>query len=91
MTVLLIVKDKKDFRGTNHRSGFFSYVQTFRAIQEAFINSGLLDCQGLTSCEFKRTQRPRRRVRIMIGLAWYRATDAPLRPYYVLVWGVHAS
>ena len=43
---------------------FFSYVQTFRAIQEAFINSGLLGCQDLTSCEFKRTQRRRRRLRV---------------------------
>ena len=65
---------------------FFSHVQTFRAIQEAFINSGLLGCQDLTSCEFKRTQRRRHRLRVMISLAWYRATEAPLRPYYVLVW-----
>jgi len=43
---------------------FFSHVQTFRAIQEAFINSGLLGCQDLTSCEFKRTQRRRRRLRV---------------------------
>ena len=37
---------------------------TFRAIQEAFINSGLLGCQDLTSCEFKRAQRRRRRLRV---------------------------
>ncbi len=57
---------------------FFSYVQASRAIMEALpISRHCLGCQCLKLPEIGRTQRPRRRVQIMIGLAWYRVRRRP--------------
>ena len=52
----------------------FSYVYAHRAIKEALpISRHSLGCQCLKLPEIGRTQRPRRRVQIVIGLKWYRA------------------
>ena len=65
---------------------FFSYVWTYRVIKEALpISRRCLGCQCLKLPEIGRTQRPRRRVQIVIGLAWYRAGTPQLNALKVII------